>query len=53
MAAEERCAYGDIECFGMVVLVFGGGVGRGGGGEGLFHSRQKHKARRCHKYSQQ
>ena len=42
MAAEERCAYGDKECFGMVVPVFG-----------LFDSRQKHKARRCHKYSEQ
>ena len=24
MAAEERCVYGDIECFGMVVPVFWG-----------------------------
>ena len=24
MAAEERCAYGDIKCFGMVVPVFWG-----------------------------
>ena len=24
MAAEERCAFGDIECFGMVVPVFEG-----------------------------
>ena len=23
MAAEKRCAYGDIECFNMVVPVFG------------------------------
>ena len=23
MAAEERCAYRDIECFGMVVPAFG------------------------------
>ena len=23
MAAEERCVYGDIECFGMVVPVWG------------------------------
>ena len=24
MTAEERCAYGNVECFGMVVPVFGG-----------------------------
>ena len=41
MTAEERCAYGDIEFSGIVEPDFGG----------LFDSRQKHKARRCHKYS--
>ena len=50
MAAKERCAYGDIEFSGIVEPVF---FFLGGGGGGLFDSRQKHKARRCHKCSGQ
>ena len=30
MRTEEICVYGDMECFDMVVPVFGGGGGGGG-----------------------
>ena len=43
MAAKERCAYGDIELFGIVEPVLGG----------CLTVDRSHKARRCHKCSGQ